>query len=141
VSTARQPASATDPAGTPPLKQSEETTETWSGYFELGGEGHFTKADLYYKDPANKPNSCERALIERYNGTSWQLQEAANPVGKPAPKELHWALDAVSCPTSGSCVTVGYCAESATARKLLLGEEWNGTSWELASRRSHSSAV
>jgi Regulator of chromosome condensation (RCC1) repeat len=53
------PATATDPAGTPPLKQSEETTETWSGYFEWGGEGHFTKADLYYKDPANKHNSCE----------------------------------------------------------------------------------
>jgi alpha-tubulin suppressor-like RCC1 family protein len=52
-------AGATDPAGTPPLKQSAASTETWSGYFEWGGEGHFTKADLYYKDPANKHNSCE----------------------------------------------------------------------------------
>ncbi len=52
-------AGSTDPAGTPPLKQSAATTETWSGYFEWGGEGHFTKADLYYKDPANKHNSCE----------------------------------------------------------------------------------
>jgi len=80
----------------------------------------------------NSAEKGERALIERYNGTSWQLQEAASPVGKPAPKESHWALTAVSCPTSGSCVTVGSYAESAAARKLLLGEEWNGTSWELA---------
>jgi len=32
------------------------------------------------------------ALIERYNGTSWQLQESPSPVGKPAPKGSHWAL-------------------------------------------------
>jgi len=80
----------------------------------------------------NTAEKGERALIERYNGTSWALQEAASPVGKPAPKESHWALTAVSCPTSGSCVTVGSYAESAAGRKLLLGEQWNGTSWELA---------
>ncbi len=80
----------------------------------------------------NTAEKGERALIERYNRTSWALQEAASPVGKPAPKESHWALTAVSCPTSGSCVTVGSYAESAAARKLLLGEAWNGTSWELA---------
>jgi hypothetical protein len=72
-----------------------------------------------------------RALVERYNGTSWALQEAASPVGKPAPKESHWALRAVSCPTSGSCVAVGSYAESASGTKLL-GEEWNGSRWELA---------
>jgi hypothetical protein len=79
----------------------------------------------------NSAEKGERALIERYNGTSWQLQEAASPVGKPAPKESHWALNAVSCPTSGSCVAVGSYAESAAGKKLLLGEDWNGTSWEL----------
>jgi hypothetical protein len=73
-----------------------------------------------------------RVLIERYNGTSWQLQESPSPVGKPAPKESHWSLDAVSCPTSGSCVAIGSYAESASARSLLLGEEWNGSRWELA---------
>ncbi len=73
-----------------------------------------------------------RALIERYNGTSWQLQESPSPVGKPAPKESHWSLHAVSCPTSSSCVAIGSYAESASARNLLLGEQWNGTSWEPA---------
>ncbi len=80
----------------------------------------------------NTAEKGERALIERYNGTSWQLQEAASPVGKPAPKESHWALNAVSCPTSGSCVAVGSYTESAAGKKQLLGEDWNGTSWELA---------
>jgi len=74
-----------------------------------------------------------RALIERYNGTSWQLQESPSPVGKPAPKESHWSLHAVSCPTASSCVAIGSYAESASARNLLLGEEWNGSRWELAS--------
>ncbi len=73
-----------------------------------------------------------RALIERYNGTSWQLQESPSPVGKPAPKESHWSLHAVSCPTASSCTAIGSYAESASARNLLLGEQWNGTSWELA---------
>ena len=74
----------------------------------------------------------ERPLIERYNGTSWQLQEAASPVGKPAPKGSHWTLGAVSCPTSSSCVATGSYAKSASGETLLLGEEWNGSRWELA---------
>jgi len=73
-----------------------------------------------------------RALIERYNGTSWQLQEAASPVGKPAPEGSHWALNVVSCPTSSSCVAAGSYDESTSGKKLLLGEEWNGSRWELA---------
>lgn len=73
-----------------------------------------------------------RALIERYNGTSWQLQEAASPVGKPAPEGSHWTLNTVSCPTSSSCVAAGSYAESASGAKRLLGEEWNGSRWELA---------
>ena len=89
----------------------------------------------------NSAEKGERALIERYNGTSWQLQEAASPVGKPAPEGSHWALSAVSCPTSSSCVTVGSYAESATARKLLLGEQWNGTSWELALPANRTAAL
>jgi hypothetical protein len=80
----------------------------------------------------NSTEKAYRALIERYNGTSWQLQESPSPVGKPAPKESHWALRAVSCPTSGSCVAVGSYAESASGTKRLLGEEWNGSRWELA---------
>jgi DNA-binding beta-propeller fold protein YncE len=43
---------------------SEESSRNWSGYFEWGGEGHFTKADLYYKDPANKHDSCESGGAE-----------------------------------------------------------------------------
>ena len=80
----------------------------------------------------NYAESGERALIERYNGTSWQLQESPSPVGKPAPKESHWELKAVSCPTSSSCVTVGSYAESRSGQTHLLGEEWNGSRWELA---------
>ncbi len=80
----------------------------------------------------NATEKGDRALVERYNGTSWQLQETASPVAKPAPEGSHWTLAGVSCPTSSSCVTVGSYAESASGKNLLLGEEWNGSRWELA---------
>ena len=80
----------------------------------------------------NATEKGDRALVERYNGTSWQLQETASPVGKPAPEGSHWALTVVSCPTSSSCVAVGSYDESTSGKKLLLGEEWNGSRWELA---------
>jgi Neprosin len=80
----------------------------------------------------NYVEKAERPLVERYNGTSWELQEAASPVGKPAPKGSHWSLSAVSCPTASSCVAVGSYAESASGKQLLLGEEWNASRWELA---------
>lgn len=74
---------------------------------------------------------ADRPLIERYNGTSWQLQESPSPIGK-APEGSHWSLTAVSCPTASSCVAVGSYAESANGQEQLLGEEWNGSRWELA---------
>ena len=64
----------------------------------------------------NATEKGDRALVERYNGTSWQLQESPSPVGKPAPEESHWELTAVSCPTSSSCVAVGSYDESRSGQ-------------------------
>ena len=74
----------------------------------------------------------KRALIERYNGTSWGLQQAASPFSGSAPKGSGWELNAASCPSSSSCIAVGTYTESSTAGKQALGEEWNGTRWALA---------
>ncbi|HTU77643.1 MAG TPA: hypothetical protein VMF09_02665, partial [Solirubrobacteraceae bacterium] len=61
-----------------------------------------------------------------------QIRRRLSPIGKPAPAGSYWAFDTVSCPTSGSCVAVGSYAESADGQRHLLGEEWNGSRWELA---------
>jgi hypothetical protein len=78
--------------------------------------------------PAGRRASADRALQRHFLAATGSGESGR----QPAPKESHWALNAVSCPTSGSCVAVGSYAESAAGKKLLLGEDWNGTSWELA---------
>jgi hypothetical protein len=61
---------ASDPASSTTLPTqagslvAEEPSPNWSGYLQFGGEGHFTKADLYYKDTANKHDSCESGGFE-----------------------------------------------------------------------------
>ncbi len=64
----------------------------------------------------------DRALIERWNGTSWSLVSAANPATGSV------KLSAVSCATGKSCFAVGQY-ETGPARTLI--ERWNGTSWTI----------
>jgi hypothetical protein len=76
--------------------------------------------------------NIEQALVERWNGTAWQIQESPSPIGQPKEGESHWELSKVSCASAASCVAVGSYSEKASASNLL-GEQWNGTSWELES--------
>jgi hypothetical protein len=64
-------------------------------------------------------------LAERWNGTSWQTQETPSPTGKEG---TQGELTQVSCASATSCVAIGAYNSSPT---LLLGEHWNGKSWEL----------
>ncbi|HME02522.1 MAG TPA: neprosin family prolyl endopeptidase [Solirubrobacteraceae bacterium] len=82
-----------------------------------------------------------RALIERYNGTSWSLQEAASPFSGSPPKGSKWEMNGVSCPTSTSCIAVGTFAESSTSGNQALAEEWNGTRWALAPAMQRAGVV
>jgi hypothetical protein len=41
-------------------------------------------------------------LAERWNGSSWSVQQAATPVGA-----FYTALRAVACPTAHTCMAVG----------------------------------
>jgi hypothetical protein len=60
------------------------------------------------------------ALVERWNGTSWQQQAVAGPAGA--------GFGAVSCPAAQSCVAVGRYSTGQN-NSATLAEAWNGTSW------------
>lgn len=74
------------------------------------------------------------ALAERWNGSAWALQTAANPPGDTAV-----ILRAVSCPSAAYCVAVGSNSSGKTAS--AVAESWNGSSWALQSPVSASGSV
>jgi hypothetical protein len=64
------------------------------------------------------------SLAEGWNGSKWSLQPIHNPEGA----ELS-TLAAVSCPSSGYCLAVGYYFDSSTT--VPLAEAWNGLGWSI----------
>jgi hypothetical protein len=66
------------------------------------------------------------ALAEGWNGTSWQLQQAASPPGAAAND-----LSAVSCVSTAFCEAVGSRPDSSGATAIALAEVWNGATWQI----------
>jgi hypothetical protein len=66
------------------------------------------------------------ALAESWNGTAWQLQQAASPPGAAAN-----SLSAVSCVSTAFCEAVGSRPDSSGATIIALAEAWNGTTWQI----------
>jgi hypothetical protein len=66
-----------------------------------------------------------QALAEAWNGSSWNLQQAARPAG-----ETSNSLNAVSCLATTFCEAVGSYTD-ASGIQVSLAEQWNGTSWQL----------
>lgn len=62
-------------------------------------------------------------LAELWNGATWRVLPAANPVGGAA-----GALAGVSCRSANHCMAVGYYRRPS-GMYLTLIEAWNGTSW------------
>jgi hypothetical protein len=62
-------------------------------------------------------------LAERWNGTSWSLQEPA--ISKGA---YEGELMGVSCPGASSCTAVG-SSWNSTGGTVPMADAWNGTSW------------
>ena len=73
----------------------------------------------YFENSSGK----EVPLAERWNGTSWTVQEPPNPTG--ATKST---LKGVSCTSSTACTATGYF-ENSSGKEVPLAERWNGTSW------------
>jgi hypothetical protein len=66
----------------------------------------------------------DRALVERWNGTSWSIQIPGSPGGAVLSE-----LQGLSCPTSTECVAVGWYTTGIT--DVNLAEVWNGTKWSV----------
>ncbi len=78
------------------------------------------------------------ALAERWNGTRWLMQRAAD-IDSGASN----ALSGVSCPAARTCVAVGG-AQGAGPRGITgatLTEIWNGVSWRLLPSPAPANAV
>jgi hypothetical protein len=69
-------------------------------------------------------NFLPQGLIERWNGTAWQVQAAALPAGASGS-----TLTAVSCANPTACTGVGNFTAKSTKAGGALAEQWDGTSW------------
>ena len=63
-------------------------------------------------------------LAEGWDGTGWQIQPSAGPVGVAS------GLFAVSCTSARACIAVGVY-DNASDTSLALAERWNGSSWSV----------
>ncbi len=64
------------------------------------------------------------ALIERWDGGSWQIQAAASPAGASGS-----TLSGVSCTSRTVCIAVGTFAAASTKSGGALAERWDGANW------------
>jgi hypothetical protein len=67
-------------------------------------------------------NADQSALIERWNGTNWSVQNVQ------APGQTSF-LNGVSCPTSSFCMAVGSANLAGTGELTPLALTWNGAGW------------
>ena len=72
-------------------------------------------------------------LAERWNGTSWTLQNAPSPQ-----VSTNAALEAVSCPSATSCMAVGRFFSNVTNHWMRLAEQWDGTNWTIKTTQNPS---
>ena len=75
--------------------------------------------------PFSTNDGPEMALAERWNGSSWALQNTANGTGTAG-----GALDAISCASTTTCMAVGSYLSPHNVRAALV-EHWDGTSWTI----------
>jgi hypothetical protein len=76
-----------------------------------------------YDSPDNVVASGQ-AFAARWSGSEWTVQTVPNPAAAV------WSgLSGVSCPSTTSCVAVGFDNGGAGTSSVPLAEEWNGGSW------------
>jgi hypothetical protein len=72
------------------------------------------------------------ALVERWDGTGWKIEGAADPSHATPGHATPSVLSGISCTSPRACEAVGAFANAAGANQPLA-ERWNGTSWTLQS--------
>jgi hypothetical protein len=75
------------------------------------------------------------ALVERWNGKTWQAERTPVPSGEETPAS-EW-LEGISCPSAKECIaTGGYARQEEVGGgggsfEVALAEQWNGKTWTL----------
>ena len=64
------------------------------------------------------------SLAEQWNGSKWSIDTTPDPSGY-----LQTWLTSVACPTTKSCVAVGYAQDPGADVPIV--EQWNGSTWSL----------
>jgi hypothetical protein len=75
----------------------------------------------------------QRTLTESWNGRSWAIVPSFD-----TSTHSDNVLDGVSCPRAGSCVAVGYAANTKIGVWRTLVESWNGRAWKEVSSSNAS---
>jgi hypothetical protein len=65
-----------------------------------------------------------QALIERWNGSNWEIQPSVGPVGASGS-----SLTGVSCANRTTCTAVGNYVAKSTKAGGTLAEQWDGLTW------------
>lgn len=76
----------------------------------------------------------ENTLAEHWDGSSWALQATPELPGRQYGPEAQ--LNAVSCPSTSDCTSVGYYLEPEFGDPEAVIERWNGSSWSLQTAAS-----
>jgi len=71
--------------------------------------------------------STANTLAELWNGKRWRILPSPNVT-----KASATVLNGVSCPTTDTCIAVGYYTTGATEHALT--QDWNGTRWRIIAR-------
>jgi hypothetical protein len=78
-----------------------------------------------YSSPNFFSNQSPATLAERWNGSTWRVQNTPNPPGAAASN-----LNATSCVSRSACIAVGNTSNSRVT-SLTLAQRWNGRTWSI----------
>jgi hypothetical protein len=115
------------------MGRAEAATPSWAvqstpspgGFSELGGVSCPSTTDCMAVGSYFDSSSSQReTLADRWNGHSWAVLTTP-PTGGAGIAE---GLQAVSCPTTNSCIAVGGLDPGA-GPPVLVAERWNGSQW------------
>jgi hypothetical protein len=72
------------------------------------------------------------ALVERWNGKTWQAERTPMPSGEETPASEY--LTGISCPAAKECIATGSYSREETGGGsfgVALAEQWNGKTWTI----------
>lgn len=97
-----------------------------SSYVELNGVSCSAENSCEAIGSYANSSGLTLALAERWNGTTWAMQNAPNLGPRTS---LNDVLSGIDCVTATDCFAVGYHGTANVNQDVALAERWNGTAW------------